>query len=227
MKVKSPYIVYSLSKGRTTQVFKSRKIIPAWEAIKHFITVCTTAAADQPDSIELTAYTAYEETDPSEKLEKIIQDTTIAFGKGKRSLFVTSPQGIKTDLVQWFLQKKQLQTAIDYIQNGLPWVKSSFGPIDLLFSYSFYLKDLKTKEQLPNQQFESHILIWFSRSAYCAPTLFFPFEEPTKEFWNYVENLKKELPFELEEKYLRLARVNKEGEVSSFKKIVPTPIINQ
>ena len=134
MKIERPYIVYSLSKERTTQAMTSRKLNLAWEAIKHFINTYTERDAEKPDSIELTAYTAYEKTDPLERLHEIIKHTQAVFGEGELSEFVKSPEGITTNRVIWKLPNEQLIQVIDYLYKGQALVKSSFGPLELVFS---------------------------------------------------------------------------------------------
>ena len=63
-------------------------------------------------------------------------------------------------------------------------------------------------------------LNWPNYGEADTPTLFFPFENPDKNFWGYIDKIIPYLPFQIEEKYLRIANVNKQGEVRSFKKIV-------
>ena len=78
--------------------------------------------------------------------------------------------------------------------------------------------------ELKIQDYISSFGIWFSRGKACSPDLFFPFEEAGLEFWNYLDAISNFFPFNFEERYLRIAHVNKQGEVKSFKKIERPPI---
>jgi len=217
-----PYIVYSLSKDRTTQKFNKTKFQDIFNDIDIFLRSCTTANIQEPDKIELNAYTAFDDADPSDVLLDIIKQTTERFG-----LSVTEPlsyhypsgQPDSTTKYTWTFSKDKLNEAIQYIINNSPMPKSHFGALELLFTYTFKLIDPRSKTPLQSEGFTSHLLIWFSRGKACSPTLFFPFEQANIDFWNYVDRIVPFLPFKLEEKYLRLAHVNKEGEVKSFKKI--------
>ena len=217
-----PYIVYSLSKDRTTQKFNKSKFQDIIKDIDMFLQSCTTANIQEPDKVELTAFTAYDETDPSETLLDIIKKTTERFGLSVSeplSYHYPSGQPDSTTKYTWAFSKDKLNEAIQYIIDNSPMPKSNFGPLELFFTYDFKLTDPISKTLLQSQEHTSFVLIWFSRGKRCSPTLFFPFEQADKEFWNYIDSIVPFLPFKLEEKYLRLAHVNKQGEVSSFKKI--------
>lgn len=217
-----PYIVYSLSKDRTTQKFNKSKFQDIVKDIETFLQDCTTTTINEPDTIELTAYTAYDETDPLDILTEIIHKTTERFGSSdKEPVAYHYPSGEphSTSKFTWKFSKDRLQEAIHYIIESSPMPKSNFGPLELFISYGFKLVDKEKKEELSNQEHTSILCIWFSRSKSCSPTLFFPFEQADQSFWDYIDRLLPSLPFKLEEKYLRIAHVNKQGEVKSFKKI--------
>jgi len=216
-----PYIVYTLSKDRTTQKFSKSKFQDIVKDIETFLQNYTTTNFNQPTTIELTAYTAYDETDPSDVLTEIINKTTEQFGSSdNKPIAYHYPTGAphSTSKFIWKLSKDKLHHAIQYIVDSSPMPKSSFGPLELFISYSFKLVD-KDRKELLNQEHTSIFCIWLSRSKSCSPTLFFPFEAADQKFWDYIDNLKQWLPFKLEEKYLRIAHVSKLGEVTSFKKI--------
>ncbi len=217
-----PYIIYSLSKERTTQKFKQNKVDQIIDSIRIFLDTCTTTNIENPDSIELTAYAAFNNDDPAELLNEIINKTTQHFGEGYKkpiAFHYQSGESHSTSKYSWTLDKDRLQDAIKYIKNISPMPKSNFGPLELFFSYSFKLTNFNPKNELENQEHASIFSIWFSRGKSCSPTIFLPFENADKEFWNYIDTLSKLLPFRLEEKYLRVAHVNKQGDVKSFKKI--------
>ena len=217
-----PYILYSLSKDRTTQKFNKTKFQDIIKDIDKFLQTCTTTNIQEPDKVELTAYTAYNESDPSDVLLGIIKRTAEKFGRNVRepvAYHYPSGEPHETSKFTWKFSKDRLQEVIQYIIDNSPMPKSSFGPLQLFFTYDFKLKDPISNEPLQNQEHISDLCIWFSRGKACWPTLFFPFEQPNKEFWNYVDSIIPLLPFKLEEKYLRIAHVNKQGEIRSFRKI--------
>ena len=58
-----------------------------------------------------------------------------------------------------------------------------------------------------------------TKSNCVAPSLCFPFVEPSEEFWDYANGIQKFLPFKLDQKYLRLGRSNKKGTSNMFTKL--------
>lgn len=79
-KMKRPYIIYSLSKDRTTQRFIKSRFQDIIKDIEIFFRNCTTTNISEPDTLELTACTAYDATDPVEVLNEIIKKTSERFG---------------------------------------------------------------------------------------------------------------------------------------------------
>ena len=220
--MKRPYIVYSLSKDRTTQKFNKTEFRDIIKDIEKFLQFCTTTNIKEPQDVELTAYTAYDDPDPKDILLNIIKKTTDKFGKSeKRPLAYHYPGGEPHETSQhtWHFSNDRLEEAIQYLLDNKLLPKSRFGPLELDFVYDFKLIDLTSKATLEQQEYTSHLHIWFSRRKACSATLFFPFEEAGDAFWNYVDTIIPFLPFNLEEKYLRIACPNKQGEVKSFKKI--------
>jgi len=219
--MKRPYIVYSLSKDRTTQKFNKSKFQDIIKDIDKFLQNCTTTNISEPDTVELTAYTAYDTTDPADVLIGIVNKTTEQFGSSdKEPIAYHYPSGEPhlTSKYTWTFSEGRLQEAIQYVIDNSPMPKSSFRPLELFISFSFKLID-PDKEELQNQEHTSILCIWFSRSKSCSPTIYFPFEQANKRFWDYIDGMIPFLPFKLEEKYLRIAHVNKQGEIKSFKKI--------
>ncbi|WP_416440220.1 hypothetical protein [Phnomibacter sp. MR] len=220
--MKRPYIIYSLSKDRTTQKFNKSKFQDIIKDIDKFLQSCTTTNIKQPKRVELTAYTAYDDTDSQQVLLDIIKKTTDKFGQSNKASVayhypIAEPH--ETNQYTWNFSHERLDEIIQYLLDNSPLPKSSFGPLELYFTYDFKLTDPTCKTILQNQDFTSCLLIWFSRGKACSPSLFFPFEQADKTFWNYVDSIIPFLPFKLEEKYLRIAHVNKQGEIKSFKKI--------
>lgn len=217
-----PYIVYSLSKDRTTQKFNISKIPNIIDTVSTFLDTCTTTDYNNPESIKLTAYSAFSNNDYAVSLQKIIDTATLKFGPAKVSpigYYYPGGQPLPTSKYEWEFPKERLQEMVEYIIENNPLPKAELGSLELFFTYDFYLTDIESKNILPNQQYNSSLLIWLSKDKSCSPTLYFPFEKPDENFWHYIDSLGKYLPFKLEEKYLRLTHINKHGEVSSFKKI--------
>ena len=91
-----PFIFYSLPKSRTTQqLTNGRKIEKAWDNISSFLNKCTTVRPDNPTSISLTAYTAYNGDANPEIADQIITDTKSIFGTGQTAPIAYSyPSGV-------------------------------------------------------------------------------------------------------------------------------------
>jgi hypothetical protein len=218
--MKRPYIIYALSKERTTQRFTKSNFPEILKNIDIFLQSCTTAHAQKPSVIELTAYTAHDHTDPADILLAIVKKTLDKFSSSVHGPNAFRFGGLnQTDNYTWEFECDELQDVIQYLIENSRMPKASFGPLELYLVYDFKLTNPVTHEILQNQEQSSSLLIWLSRRKACAPELIFPFEQPDKEFWNYLDSILPFLPFKLEEKYLRIAHVNKQGEIKSFKKI--------
>jgi hypothetical protein len=217
-----PYIIYSLSKDRTTQKFNKNKIPDIVQDIDDFLLNCTTTNINEPGSLELTAYTAYDKTEDEGALKKLIDKTLDRFGETNQEPFISNyPSGDFHPVrkYSWEFSCDRLPEVIQYIIDNKPVPKSNFGALELFISYGFNLISAKDKVGFENPEHESMLCIWFSKIKACSPTIYFPFEQADNKFWTYVDGLIPFLPFKLEEKYLRLAHLNKQGEVKSFKKI--------
>ncbi|MFT3934135.1 MAG: hypothetical protein QM726_11005 [Chitinophagaceae bacterium] len=223
--MKKPYIIYSLPKDRTTQKFKKTKFQDILKDIEVFLQNCTTTDISELNSLELAAYTAYDANDPAEILNEIVNRTSKRFGASdKEPIAFHYPSGIphSANRYKWTFTKDRLNEVVQYVIDNTPMPKSNFGPLEIYFTYDFKLIDPISKQELGNQEHVSSLLIWFSRSKACSADLFFSFEQPDKNFWDYIDKIIPYLPFQLEERYLRIAHVNKQGEVRSFKKIQRT-----
>ena len=218
-----PFIFYSLPKSRTTQqLTNGRKIEKTWDNISSFLSNCTTVRPDNPTSLSLTAYTACNGDANPEIADKIIADTKLIFGAGQTDpIAYAYPSGVpdKQTKTEWRLTANDLKRSVDYLINGQPWHKFTFGPIELTISYDFKLIHPETKKELPNQDLSSRIIVWLSRSCVCSPDLYFPFDKVDSEFRDYLNDADRFLPFKLEEKYLRLGRPNKNRSEHVFTKI--------
>ena len=220
-----PYITYTLPVSRTTQALLGGKIETVWTNIQHFLSNCTNADAENPNSIRLVAYSADEDSnEPLEPVNTIIKGAQQLFGKGK-----TSPTGYmypsgkphKQIQIEWDLETGNLNEALHYLISGQPYPVYNLGPIELIISYDFHLLNPLSKEVLPNQQFQSSLLIWLTKRNCVRPNIHFPFIEPGQDFWNYVNSIEPFLPFKFEEKVLRLVSANKKRTDNVWKKITP------
>jgi hypothetical protein len=223
MITQKPFIFYSLPKSRTIQqLIGGRKIEKAWDNVCSFLTNCTTTAPDQPTSISLTAYTAFQGDPNPEIADKIIQDTKqIFYSEQTEPVSFAYPSGIpnKQTKTEWDIEAKDFQKAIDYLIKGQPWPKFTLGPVELIITFYFKLIDPITKAEIPNQEEQSSLLIWLTRNCICSPNFYFPFEQADENFKRTIEKLEPFLPFKLEEKYLRLGRPNKANTQYIFTKL--------
>jgi len=223
--MKKPYIVYSLSKDRTTQKFNKSKINDIVDGLQSFLSKYTKEDARNPDSIEITV------CNDEKNSQYDILDRTIQHFGSKREVSPIGyqyPSGIPHTTLRhvWTLNADKFEDALQFIISNKSLPKSDHGPIELFTTYSFKLHNPITKVELPNQENTSIFCIWLSKSSKSiSPTIFFPFEIPDENFWSYLDKISLYLPFKIEEKYLRITHVNKKGEINSFKKIV-RPILN-
>lgn len=215
-------IMYTLPKSITQQKLKGKGIKSCFENVSLFLNACTTISADDDPKISLTSYSAFSDDDDPKISNNILLDITNLFGEGKtQPLSYSYPSGnpstqTKTD---WDLSGEDLNKALNYLTQGQPWPKYTFGPVELIISYFFKLINPRTKEILYNQKSDSHLMIWISRTNSCSPTLYFPFAEDNKEFRSYLDEIEPYLPFKLERKHLRIVTENKTKKTISYRKL--------
>ena len=213
MTAEKAFILYTLPKSRTTQQINGgRKVETAWGNVCYFLTNCTTIIPDSPTSISLTAYDAFPGDSNPEIAHLIIEETKKIFDNAITIPLAYSYQSgnpNKQMKTTWKIEKEGMKKALDYLSKGQPWPHFSIGPIELTISYDFKLVDPKTRKEIPNQENESSILIWLSRTCFCSPLFYFPFEQTENEYHDYLNNIKPFLPFKLEDKYLRMGKMNK------------------
>ena len=85
------------------------------------------------------------------------------------------------------------------------------------------------EKQYNKQEFDIEIIMRNTHEKYgmltkrnCVrPCIHFPFIEPGRDFWNYVNSIKPFLPFKFEEKVLRIVSANKKRTDNVWKKITP------
>lgn len=223
MVAQRPYIIYKLPMSRVTQALIGGKIEKVWKNVEHFLTTCTTADIENPQSISMTGYTADEEHGEQPELaDEILKKVKKVFGTGKTEpIGYLYPANIpsKQTKTEWELTNKDLSRVLDYLINEQPLPKYNLGPIELIISYDFKLTDPLTKNELPNQQYVSSFLIWLTRNSCVSASLCFPFTEPNQEFWNYVNSIRPFIPFKFDSKHLRLGRSNKRGTSNMFSKL--------
>ena len=223
MVAQRPYIIYKLPISRITQSLIGGKIERVWKNAENFLTTCTTADIENPNSIYIVGYTANEEHGEKPELaDAILEKVRNVFGAGE-----TDPVGYlypanipsKQTKTEWKLNKKDLHRAIAHMIKEQPYPKYNLGPIELIISYDFKLIDPIKKTELPNQQYDSSFLIWLTKNSCVSASLCFPFTEPNQEFWNYVDSIKEFIPFKFDNKDLRLGRSNKKGTSNMYSKL--------
>ncbi|MGC4100118.1 hypothetical protein [Ferruginibacter sp.] len=195
-----PYIVYSLPAAKVYQPMKAKKTALAWQGIQDLLNNVTTADPLVPDDIIIKIHAPFDIKTIDPALLEVVDRGEPTERKG-----------------EWKMNAKDLPAALQYFENVQPRLKSNYE-VHLYLTYSFKLVQPADKTILEQQQLKSLFLVYLARTHVCMPTLFFPFEEASVDFWNYIDAIKAYLPFELEEKYCRLARI-KNGWVSSFKKV--------
>ena len=217
MQATRPFILYNLPKSRTTQAFSNgNKISKIIEDLNYFFEKCTNTSINKPEKIELTAYSAVLGDQLAGLPIKFAKELEEIFGKGEVHKM---GEDFPTE-TSWKLALKDLSKAFEYLLNGQPWPKFTFGPIELFLTYDFFLTYPDTKNLLPNQEISSSILIWLSKRCSCSATLWLPFEDSNSEFYNYINKLEFFLPFKLEYKYLKKGKPNKAGDNHIFKKLL-------
>lgn len=218
-----PYIIYSLPQSRTTQALTGGKIEKVWANIEHFLKTCTNAEIKSPKSIYLIGYTAAEDHGEHPYLaEKLLKKTQEVFGQGKTETIgylYPANTPLKQTQTTWDLKAIDLDRALKFMIDLQPLPKYNLGPIELIISYDFKLVDGISRAELPNQQYPSSLLIYLTRSNCVSPSLCFPYTQPDKDFWSYIDNIEKFIPFKFDKKYLRLGRSNKKGTANIFSKL--------
>ncbi|QEH41284.1 hypothetical protein [Chitinophaga sp. XS-30] len=218
-----PCITYRLPASRITQALTGGKIEKVWANVQRFLSACTNADIEKPNSIYLTGYAADEDQGENPNLaEQLIKKTQDVFGIG-----TTEPVGylypentpLRQTKTTWQLTADDLDKVLSYITGLQPLPKYNLGPIELILSYDFKLINITTGEELPDQQYQSSLLIWLARSNHVSPILCFPFSQPDKDFWDYLENIENLVPFKFDRKYLRIEKANKKGTANMFSKL--------
>lgn len=76
-----PYILYALSKDRTTQRLNRKEMDDILDDVEAFLRTCTTTTLAEPAAVKLTAYGSYDPKDPAELLQTLIKRTLERFGE--------------------------------------------------------------------------------------------------------------------------------------------------
>lgn len=213
-KIKSPYIVYTLPNNKFDQRLKNNQLELCWNEIEYLLSSITSAEILQPKEIRLSVFTHNNILEPEKSLS--FYNSGIMEDRHYLDLLQNGKKSYRDG--EWILNNNVLILAKDFFQKIQRKIKSN-ADIALYIHYSFYLKDPKNGTELNNQQFLSSLTLYFSKDIKCVPTLFFPFENASEEFWSYFDSIKAFFPFEIDDKYLKLSRI-KNGEITSFKKII-------
>lgn len=212
------FIQYSLADSRIGQAVREKGIEMAWLKIEFFIRQFTTALPENPDhsrwdSIELHIFSGFEDPKTDDKSWTAINLANEKFGEGQ-IINIQQPQLYENPPKKetiWRLTKETFKDAVNILTNGDPWPKQQLGPVELMFSYNFHLRDSRSKKIMDGLPFQSGIMFWLTRTSFCSPTLNFPFQNADDSFWNYVKEMEPYLPFKFDKKYLRLVTKNKKG----------------
>ncbi|ACT96206.1 hypothetical protein [Dyadobacter fermentans] len=225
--MEKPYIVYSLPSERASQKFTKSTLSEILQNTGLFFDCCTTTRLDEPNEVQLSVHAEMDPADPTHARNEIIERTEILFGSGMKmpiAYHYPSRDPHSTNVYRWSFSKNKFWEAINYMSNNSPIPKSQMSALQLSISYNFLLKDSQTYKVLPDQEYRSNLIMWLSKSNSCSPTIFFPFERADIEFWKYLDYLTPQLPFKLEERYLRLACFSQKTGKRLFKKIFRSSI---
>jgi len=197
-----PYILYSIRTNIFQQAMKNKDLLTLWGESKYFLKSYTTAEIDNPSFIKLKIYPIFDRKKLNQEIEEVL-----------------SVSERPTLEPIWTVAKENLEKLISglhKIQHALP-IKPNALELEIWYNFNFL--DASTRLELPNNEYHSYIEFTFSKRHTCMPCLIFPFEDSKPEFWTYLDSIKTQLPFELDEKLLRKVYV-KNGSPSSLKKIV-------
>ncbi len=225
MIAEKPYILYSLPNQRPCQSLKARKIEKAISKVDSFLSAMNHSLIEDAKTSELIAIEPFYEDEPKAFYSDQIINLNNKFGKGKTSsmgFMYPSGKPRKQKKTEWSINNGQLQMAFDYLINQQPWPKLSMPALELVVSYNIELKDFPTKKVLPDQQYNSSLMVWFSQNSQCNLTLAFPFSEPNKRFWKYFNQTNEISPVLLEKKHLRLVRANRKRTRNAISKLKET-----
>jgi hypothetical protein len=197
----TPYILYSIKTNIFLQSLKSKELMTAWTESKNYLKNFTSADIYKPWFINLKIYPIFDRKKIDKNLEEVL-----------------SISERPTLEPIWNVANDNLEKVIQGLDNLQDYMPTKPNAIVLSIWYDFKLLDAASLTELPNQEGSSYIKFVFSKKHSCSPCLLFPFSDPTSEFWLYLDTIKLQLPFVLEEKLLRKTYV-RNGHPSAFKKI--------
>lgn len=217
-----PCILYTLPQTRPTQAITGRNPLKSMLGIKDFISRQTSSTFEQPDSIEIVIHSPWDDSEDSMFIDRLVMQVESIFGGLKREpAAIHYPSGVPRSQQKytWKLEGSDLQMALRLISEGHPWPKYNIGPIELITSYDYQMVNHLSKDRKESFNMRSSLLVWYSSSCCCSPTIYFPFETPDDEFTSYFRKVATEVPFKMEEKYLRLVRPDKSRTRHIFSKV--------
>lgn len=196
-----PYIIYSIRTNIFRQVMRKKDLKVLWNETKLFLGTYTNADINSPLSIRLKIYPSFDRKKLDSNLEEIIA--------------VSERPNLEPI---WNVSNENLEKVISGLHNVQQFLPTQPNAIELAIWYNFRFLDTVHFLELPNYECDASVNFIFSKRHSCSPCLIFPFANPTIEFWKYVDEIRPQLPFELDEKLLRKMHV-KNGSPSSLKKI--------
>jgi hypothetical protein len=200
-KLTRPYILYSINTNIFRQVMKKKDLPTLWSETKEFLNTYTNADINNPSFIKLKIFPLFDRKKLDANLKEIIAIS----------------ERPNLDPI-WNVANDNLEKVITGLHNVQQFLPIKPNAIELEIWYRFRFLDTSNFMELPNYESNAHISFIFSKRHSCSPCLIFPFENPTPEFWKYLDEVIPHLPFELNEKLLRKMYV-KNGSPSSVKKI--------
>lgn len=213
-KIDKPYIVYSLPNSKVDQRLKNSNLDTCWIDVEDFISSITDKTINEPIEIKLVIFNFKNSIEPEKSFsyynEELMNNSKFQF------IIENSRKGIREG--EWILNTDILNPTKDFFSKNQKKIKSN-SDISLIIHFNFYLIDPEKRSKLDDQQFLSSFTLYISRDVRCSPTIYFPFEENNRDFWEYFDKVKSRFPFEVDEKNLKIPRL-KDGKITSFKKVI-------
>ncbi len=215
-----PHIRYELPMSKVVQAIKGNtQIETAWGSIKYFLSECTTAKINLPDTLSIEI-NSHKDRD-TDLLEQSAQQIFGLPEKHFDGMF---------DLLRWKLKATQLENAVQFMMDGQPYPKAVRPFISCRIDYFFEFTNPSTQEALIGQEKKSHLAIFLERNSSCLPEFWFPFTTNGDDFYSYIGTLTPFFPFKkLDEKSFRIVAPNKQGTsnfIRKFRKMEHIDFIN-
>ena len=218
--MKRAFIKYSSVYGG--QAFKQKDKRKAFLTVMDFLTAST--IFEKPEKVEMNIF----ETPESEIDKTLVSDFEKIFGAGVRTLYAQYYEGGNEMYCwKWILPFEKVDKCLEWFEQHQKFSNFFMQPT-LTINFDFKWKAPKAETLLPFQEVEyfdseynsrSHLLLFLSKTNSVILDLNFPFETINEDFATLKENILKQLPIELKEKYFRLWTLCKDNETYKERKI--------